>query len=55
MIVPKSEKPTELGYMELLNGLISDITSDQAIPCSVRVPVLRRLREAAGFLESYSG
>lgn len=54
MLVPKNEKPTELSYMELLNGLISDITSDQAMPCSVRVPVLRKLREAAKFLEPYS-
>ena len=54
MRIEPNETPTELTYAELLNGLITDINTDQSMPEADKDKARQALKKANDILAKYS-
>ena len=55
MRIEPNDSPTELTYLDLINGLKTDISSDKIMPETVKRKLLDRLDSIGRIIEPYSG
>lgn len=54
MRIEPNDAPVELGYLELLHGLETDIESDEAMPVTVKRKLENAIERIRGIIGPYS-
>lgn len=54
MRIEPNESPTELSYLELVNGLANDINDDEVMPTTVKRKIQEHIQRIQTIIEPYS-